>query len=256
MVFLQVPPEYSKWALTHSPHWQLTSSLHPSTHLSFHNKPRSPSHLLPSSPWSLSLGSVISSLSHEGLLIPQPLKMKPELSSSTIPLTPSLSAKLPPYLNIPSHFPPKRLHWLLQLPSGTQFPRNLKATTELLPRLCRCPVQNLPVLAPRPHATKRTSHWALMCSTGILKFRPFSGPPHRRMQGKALKSLDENANHIYPFLKTPSTVPNTTVSRIKSPAPPTPPALAWSSLGSTLVRPPHLGHIHPQSLCFLYALRL
>ena len=65
---------------------------------------------------------------------------------------------------------------------------------------------------------QRTSHWTLMCSVGILKFRPFSGPPHRRMQGKALKSLDENANHVYPFLRTPSTVPNTTVSRIKSPA--------------------------------------
>ena len=100
----------------------------------------------------------------------------------------------------------------------TLFPQNLKATAGLLPRLRLRPLQNLPVLAPQPDATKRTSHWALMCSMGILKFRPFSGPPHRRMQGKALKSLDGNANHVYPFLKTPSMVPNTTVSRIKSPA--------------------------------------
>lgn len=64
---------------------------------------------------------------------------------------------------MPHHFCPR----VLGLPSGTyQVPLDLKATAELLPRLCQSPLQNLPELASPPQHHTQKFGWALMCSAG------------------------------------------------------------------------------------------
>lgn len=109
-------------------------------HLAFHCKTRSP---LPSPPLSLSLRPAVSSLAQEGLLLPG----NPALRTSVFHYAIHSDLMAKPPLSLKNSTP--LLFWMPGPASSAAFwyvlfPQNLKATTELLPRLCQSPLQNLP----------------------------------------------------------------------------------------------------------------